>query len=1148
MATAIIGGIVAGAAYTAFTTAASWALMTFLTCVSIGMSIGALFIQNDFDYSSSPTYSFGSISNSMSQNLPIPIVYGGYMRVAGNIIYQAFESDKKKVQTMYVVLSEGEIEDVNSIMANDQTLEDIDGCSVTVYKNTDSSTHDERDPDGTRPYPNNIAMLCMTLKAGEKLSGNPTITSLVKGVKVWTPSGIVWSNNPIWCAIDLLAHPRYGLGLCVKDNNGNYSHPDWDKIDYNIALQSANYCDGLVSGDTRFELTYVLDTQKPIRTALYEILNTCRGYIVENGKIELHIDAPVTNATRVIDEAHIVQDSFSWWQKADEDVYNQIAITWTDPDNSYDQVTDYYKASELGYSDETERGVVLNNVQLVGIAKQEQADRLGWYLLKSAQLIRNFCSFRVGIKDFDVVPGEVIAVSFPSFTGWSNKWFRIISIKVESETEMTITACEYVAECYGDGAMTSVSHISTQRTKDYTPQEVTNLTLTEELDVAEDGQYRSMVIASWTASSYANSLEVWYKFDNEASYTMAATLSRGSTEYKIDATTHSRIYVKIITVSTIGVHGSGVTANKVITGDTTPPAPPTNLTSQGGFRIANIKWTDPSDFDLDHIDVYRSSDLSSYLKVGTAKRDIQEYIDTNLGILTTYGYKCKAVDKAGNESVFSAVTQCQTTAIDTPDISDFSIDEQKLVSDVFGDADKNAISVINNLLTNTDIDTQNQVTISEHKEIVDALTGKWYVKIDSNGKVAGISLYNDSKESDFTVVVDKFKVCKTDGTNVTPVFVVDSETGDVVIDGDLIANGSITGDKINAASQITLGNGGELVMGNGSVMQMASGAVTLDSENGVLQIKDPNNLTTGDYIRIETGDITTFSYINGAYKAMRSLRKMAFGTADTGTTVSLRDFPNAPTILVSPSITPIYQGGYESYTQKLYCNATQQTYNSNTGVATFMPEMRLVLSGSAETILTNVLTHYHPNNIVTSTNWFVDNIRSVTYTTTAASVGIPATATNLVLEVDAYGLVTHNSSVEGGARICLAGNDYNNTITIEVIGNGSIVLGSATIIVGIQVVNSSWTLPSLATEPTSYYQHVQIGCTIPTQITTIALQVTVAALSITSRNFSPIVYPANISTLYPYSASWVKISKLSYSGAESITLSGGSVNYIAIAE
>ena len=205
-----------------------WGLVTTaFGAIMLGASLGSLFMPLEMgDLSTSATYSFGPISNTMSQLIPIPVIYGR-CRVAGNIIYQVFSNDKKEVQDIYILVGEGPVTAINSVLANDQNPASLDGCSISTYLNTYSNTHDRRDPSGARPYPNDVALACLTLKAQEKLSGTPTITSIVDGVKVWTPSGFVWSRNPVWIILDIHCHPRYGLGYGAVAN-GVYQHPDWE--------------------------------------------------------------------------------------------------------------------------------------------------------------------------------------------------------------------------------------------------------------------------------------------------------------------------------------------------------------------------------------------------------------------------------------------------------------------------------------------------------------------------------------------------------------------------------------------------------------------------------------------------------------------------------------------------------------------------------------------------------------------------------------------------------------------------------------------------------------------------------------------------------------------------------------------------------
>ena len=336
MATLI--GIVIGE--TALTLATGFAALVEL------VSIGSLFMSQEIDIGeNSPSYAFGPLQNTKTQMLPIPIIYGGPVKVAGNVFYERFLDAEKTRVYRYIGISEGPVESIYDVYANEFNINDpfngravtyqwkqqitvyVDGggdsgqprprkvwtwvncsksqylsqtdenmrrildtdgqtvitmpikdCSASVYLNTTSTTRDSRDPSGRRPYPNDLAFVAVTLKAQENLSGNPIITSMVKGMKIWTPTGTKFSRNPAWIIRDFLTNTRYGLGIPSA------------KLDHASFLAAANYCDELVGGLPRFSLDYIIDTQKSAIDILSEMLSCCRGYVLHREKIGLYID------------------------------------------------------------------------------------------------------------------------------------------------------------------------------------------------------------------------------------------------------------------------------------------------------------------------------------------------------------------------------------------------------------------------------------------------------------------------------------------------------------------------------------------------------------------------------------------------------------------------------------------------------------------------------------------------------------------------------------------------------------------------------------------------------------------------------------------------------------------------------------------
>ncbi len=97
-----------------------------------------------------------------------------------------------------------------------------------------------------------------------------------------------------------------------------------------------------------------------------------------------------------------------------------------------------------------------------------------------------------------------------------------------------------------------------------------------------------------------------------------------------------------------------------------------------------------------------------------------------------------------------------------------------------------------------------EVAVAEEKQArIDAdgkLSTRWGIRLTADNKVSGVIMNNDGRESDFTVLVDKFAVAQqaTNGSLRYP-FVVGSVAGaaTVGIDGTLVVDGSILARSIN---------------------------------------------------------------------------------------------------------------------------------------------------------------------------------------------------------------------------------------------------------------------------------------------------------------------------------------------------------------
>jgi hypothetical protein len=83
------------------------------------------------------------------------------------------------------------------------------------------------------------------------------------------------------------------------------------------------------------------------------------------------------------------------------------------------------------------------------------------------------------------------------------------------------------------------------------------------------------------------------------------------------------------------------------------------------------------------------------------------------------------------------------------------------------------------------------------------------------------------------IVADRFYVVNPNNpADKKALFVIDTESGAVSINGNLFVSGWITGDMINASTTIQIGSGGELRIGSGGRIIIGEGAIILDSATG----------------------------------------------------------------------------------------------------------------------------------------------------------------------------------------------------------------------------------------------------------------------------------------------------------------------------
>lgn len=576
-----------------------------------------------------------------------------------------------------------------------------------------------------------------------------------------------------------------------------------------------------------------------------------------------------------------------------------------------------------------------------------------------------------------------------------------------------------------------------------------------------------------------------------------------------------------------------------LAGVTTVPKAPTNLSAVGGYRSIQVRWQMPSDALIGYFEILMA-DSDSLEDAELAGKIYGSSFDVmDLGIMETKWFWVRSVSYADGGIYSEAVgpVSATTKALEMTEIPEASIDESKLLPSLAEkiqsvDDSSNAISLILNAIEE-DKNASSRASIQQVSQIVrgeNGLVAQWYVKTDVNGRIAGFGHFNDGQVAEFAVLADRFFIAKADGT-ATPVFEVDSVTGLVQLIGSLIASGSLTGRELNAAAKMQLGAGGQFIAGSGAIVQIGTegnnAAMLFDSETGRIVIKDPNNLTTGDYISMAVGDISTYKYLSGSYRQMKSLRKMEVGIGINGQVVTLPGYwPSQPKIQVSPYALQCYDSNYPGQNQQLKCYADAIAYND--GVVTFVPRAYLEIAAGNSYVGSPVSVHAQT---IGKTPAAEDASIPITVNSDTYS-SVPNGSVNIAVQVKVYAQIISNFVIEGDIFSGYVTRYTYSPVKVTVTAH----LGNASLVLGVHTFAAA--LKDLSSEPTSEYVTFSGTFSNGSGSVYISAYIEIAETSvITSTQFNGAP-----------SRCWLRLDSITWGLQGSTQLASGTLNYVAIAE
>lgn len=221
-----------------------------------------------------------------------------------------------------------------------------------------------------------------------------------------------YSNNPAWIYYDICTADRYALGDLLTP----FMVDKWS------LYRLAQYCDqmvpdGLGGQEPRFTCNVYLQGAEGAFEILTKLAGVFRAITFWDGN-SIICDADIPQDTYyTYTRANVIDGNFEYAGTRARDRHNVVKVAWDNPANhyktEYEFVRDEKSIAEAGQ-------VRILEIDAWGCTSRGQAQRAGWWALKSEQLETRTVSFKVGLDGHIPLPGKVIEIADPLFAGRAN--------------------------------------------------------------------------------------------------------------------------------------------------------------------------------------------------------------------------------------------------------------------------------------------------------------------------------------------------------------------------------------------------------------------------------------------------------------------------------------------------------------------------------------------------------------------------------------------------------------------------------------------------------------------------------------------------------------------------------------------------------
>ena len=571
-----------------------------------------------------------------------------------------------------------------------------------------------------------IAWVRFTLRYDQDTypSGIPTPRFEKYGVPCYDPrdEGTRWTEN---AALIILWYYRTMCGV-----------PD-DEILWDSFIEAANLCDETVTtpDDTeepRYIISGEFDADERRDRVLEDMHAACAGEPLRiGGRIGLLVGAYYGPNTFTITESMIVGDVSIQPEVERSEATNAIYGTFADPEQRYSE-TDYPPVRVQEWIDE-DGEEIKDDLDLRFVPSPYQAQRIANIRLRRKRSGARL-DLTMNLTGYAVRPGMVVGLDLP-LIGMEGE-FRVTSWNFHGDSGAKISLAQEGPEIYDDAIG-----------KPYTSPDLIGL------PTGGPGSPTGLQFVIDSVGDIVQGTLVWQVIGAPAYHNVI--VRRGSNVITTAQVPGSRLNLSGLTAGEYTAEVRAVDGFGVRSGAATlafsiakPPMPETVETELGNWFVtlrprvfssttdaAWEFWFSPDDLD--------ASDVEANAQFLTRGASLEHQ---GLQAGTTYYYWVRGINAYGKSAFFRV--EVKTTA-----------DSSEVINLISGQINESMLT-------------------KQFQEYIEGLGNQWTVRVDQDGRVAGIGLYNDGSAADFIVVADRFWVADPDNVagDTKPFMVVDGNT------------------------------------------------------------------------------------------------------------------------------------------------------------------------------------------------------------------------------------------------------------------------------------------------------------------------------------------------------------------------------------